>query len=114
MAMLTFRGSKQRMCDGLTRRDFLRAGTLGVGGLSLANLLQLKAQGAVRSDSTHKAIIMVFLGGGPSHMDMYDLKPDAPDNYRGELKPIQTNVPGMDICELFPLQAKIADKIAII
>src|SRR5262245_22742942 len=114
MAMLTFRGTKQRLCDGLSRRDFLRVGTLGVGGLSLANLLQLKAQGAVRADSTHKAVIMVYLNGGPSHMDMYDLKPDAPENYRGEFKPIHTNVPGLDISEMLPLQAKIADKMAIV
>ena len=57
---------------------------------------------------------MVYLNGGPSHIDMYDLKPDAPVEYRGEFKPIRTNVPGMDICELMPLQAKIADKLAII
>jgi hypothetical protein len=112
--MLTIRGAKQRLCDGLSRRDFLRAGALSIGGLSLADLLRLKAQGAVRSESAHKAVIMVYLNGGPSHMDMYDLKPDAPENYRGEFKPIHTNVPGMDISEMFPLQAKIADKMAIV
>jgi len=112
--MLTIRGAKRRLCDGLSRRDFLRAGTLGVGGLTLGNLLQLKAQGAVRAESAHKAVIMVYLNGGPSHVDMYDLKPAAPENYRGEFKPIATNVPGMDISELFPLQAKIADKMAIV
>src|SRR5947207_10120943 len=57
---------------------------------------------------------MVYLNGVPSHIDLYDLKPNAPVEYRGEFKPIQTNVPGMDICELMPLQAKIADKLAII
>ncbi len=57
---------------------------------------------------------MVYLNGGPSHVDMYDLKPEAPVEYRGEFEPIQTNVPGMDICELMPLQAKIADKLAIV
>jgi uncharacterized protein (DUF1501 family) len=112
--MLTIRGAKSRLCDGLSRRDFLRAGTLGIGGLTLGNLLQLKAQGAVRGDSAHKAVIMVYLNGGPSHIDMYDPKPEAPDNYRGEFKPIHTNVPGMDISEMLPLQAKIADRIAII
>ncbi|MBY0521828.1 MAG: DUF1501 domain-containing protein [Gemmataceae bacterium] len=112
--MLNISGTKQRLCNGLSRRDFLKVGALGVGGFSLANLLQLKAQGAVRPESSSKAIIMVYLNGGPSHMDMYDLKPEAPVEYRGEFKPIHTNVPGMDICELFPLQAKIADKMAII
>ena len=112
--MLNIFGSGQRFCDGLSRRDFLKVGALGVGGLSLADLLRLKAQGAVAPQSSHKAVIMVYLNGGPSHMDMYDLKPEAPVEYRGELKPIKTNVPGMEISELLPLQAKIADKLAII
>ncbi|OAI54736.1 hypothetical protein AYO44_14300 [Planctomycetaceae bacterium SCGC AG-212-F19] len=110
--MLHFLGSDRRLCDGLSRRDFLRVGGLTVGGLTLADLLRLRAQ--ARSPRGAKAIIMVYLNGGPSHMDMYDLKPDAPVEYRGEFKPIKTNVPGMDICEHFPLQAKIADKFAII
>jgi len=110
--MLTFWGARQRLCDGLSRRDFLRVGALGAGGLCLADLLRLKATGKAASGS--KAIIMVYLNGGPSHMDMYDLKPDAPVEYRGEFKPIRTNVPGMDICELMPQQAKIADKFALI
>ena len=113
--MLTIWGrSTGSFCDGMSRRDFLKVGALGVGGLTLADLLRLKAQGAVHASSPNKAIIMVYLNGGPSHIDMYDLKPDAPVEYRGEFKPIQTNVPGMDICELMPLQAKIADKLAII
>src|SRR5262249_27547237 len=78
------------------------------GGLTLANLL--RAGTAKRG----KAVIMVYLNGGPSHLDMYDLKPTAPAEYRGEFKPIRTNVPGMDVCELFPLQAKMADKFAIV
>ena len=114
--MLTLHGPRipGRTCDGVSRRDFLRIGALGIGGLTLADLLRLKAQGAVRSEAAHKAVIMVYLPGGPSHIDMYDLKPDAPVEYRGEFKPIRTNVPGMDICELMPLQAKIADKFAIL
>jgi hypothetical protein len=112
--MLTFFGaSNNRLCDGLSRRDFLKVGGLGVGGLTLADILRLRAQGAASGDRS-KAIIMVYLNGGPSHMDMYDLKPEAPVEYRGEFKPIRTNVPAMDICEHFPLQAKIADKLAII
>ncbi len=110
--MLTFFGSKQRLCDGVSRRDFLKVGGLSVGGLTLADVLRLRA--ADPSPPRDKAIIMVYLNGGPSHMDMYDLKPNAAVDYRGEFKPIKTNVPGMDICELMPLQAKIADKLAII
>jgi Protein of unknown function (DUF1501) len=77
-------------------------------------LLRLKAQGAQQDRLAHKSVIMIYLCGAPSHLDMYDMKPEAPAEYRGEFKPIKTNVPGMDICELMPLQAKIADKLAII
>src|SRR4051794_17792093 len=113
--MLTFFGrGRARACDGVTRRSFLKAGTLGVGGLTLADLLRLKARGAAHAGSPNKAVIMVYLNGGPSHLDLYDLKPDAPVEYRGEFKPIKTNVPGMEICELLPLQARIADKLAIV
>jgi len=113
--MLTVLGARRRgYCDGISRRDFLRVGGMGAAGLTLADLLRLKAQGAVDAESTHKAVIMVFLTGGPSHIDMYDLKPEAPAEVRGEFMPIRTNVPGLDICELMPLQAKIADKLAVI
>src|SRR5437868_4429826 len=111
--MLTIHGTQQRSCDGLSRRDFLKVGALSVGGLTLADLLRLRAR-AAEPGTRGKAIIMVYLNGGPSHMDMYDLKPDAPAEYRGEFRPIRTNVPGMDICELMPMQARIADKFAII
>src|SRR5262249_54873965 len=103
-----------KTCDGVSRRDFLRIGALGVGGLTLADLLRSKARGAVPSPSAHKAVIMVYLPGGPSHIDMYDLKPDAPAEYRAEFRPVRTNVPGMDICEWMPRQAAIADKFAIL
>src|SRR4051794_26537130 len=112
--MLTLFGGGHKLCDGITRRDFLRIGTLGLGGLTLADLLRLKAQGAVDPQSTHKAVIMIFLSGGPSHIDTYDMKPDAPAEYRGEFRPIRTNVPGIEFCELMPLQAQIADKLAIL
>src|SRR5438876_5774084 len=104
--MLTIFGPRipGRTCDGVSRRDFLRVGTLGLGGLTLADLLRLKAQG--KATSGHKAVIMVYLPGGPSHIDMYDLKPDAPAEYRGDFKPIQTNVTGLQVCELMPLHAK--------
>ncbi|MCE9560984.1 MAG: DUF1501 domain-containing protein [Planctomycetes bacterium] len=95
-----------------TRRDFLRVGALGFGGLTLPDLLRLRAESG--SSRSPRAVIMVCLAGGPSHMDMYDLKPNAPDDYRGEFKPTKTNVPGFDICEHMPLQTKIADKLALV
>jgi hypothetical protein len=111
--MLTLEGGpRSRFCDGMTRRDFLRVGGLALGGLSLADVLALEARAGVRS--SHKAVIMVFLCGGPPHQDMFDLKPDAPSDIRGEFKPIKTNVPGLEICELMPRLAKMADKYAVI
>jgi uncharacterized protein (DUF1501 family) len=98
--------------SSISRRDFLRVGGLAVGGLTLADLLRLKAHGA--ADSQNKAIIFVYLFGGPSHVDSYDMKPDAPAEYRGEFRPARTNLPGFDICELMPLQATIADKLALV
>ena len=110
--MLTVWGTKDRFCDGISRRNFLQVGALGLGGLSLADVLRLRAVAGTKSPA--KAVIMICLAGGPSHIDMYDLKPDAPDGYRGEFKPIKTNVPGFDICELMPQQAKMADKLALV
>lgn len=99
---------------GPTRRGFLRLGALALGSLSLGDVLRLRAE-APRSDQPrHKSVIMIFLGGGPSHIDMYDLKPSAPAEYRGEFRPIKTKVPGIDICELMPMQAQIADKFALL
>jgi hypothetical protein len=111
--MLTFLGKRRRFCDGISRRDFLRVGALSVGGLSLADLLRLEAKGA-SAPTPGKSVIMVFLHGGPSHLDMYDMKPQAPVEFRGEFRPIRTNVPGMEICELMPRQARIMDRLAIL
>src|SRR5262249_29490631 len=88
---------RQRFRDAMSRRAFLRAGPFGVGGLSLAHLLRFKAQGAQQARSSHKSVIMIYLCGAPAHQDMYDLKPEAPAEYRGEFKPIKTNVPGIHI-----------------
>src|SRR5688572_29930520 len=84
----------------MSRRSFLKIGGMAAGGLTLSNLLSLEAQ--ARTGSSHKAIINIFLPGGPSHLDMFDLKPNAPSEIRGEFRPINTNVPGIQICELFP------------
>ncbi len=110
--MLTLWNGKNRPRDPLSRRDFLSIGALGVGGLALPDILRLQAE--AKGTSSPRAVIMVCLGGGPSHIDMYDLKPEAPSEYRGEFRPIKTNVPGFDICEHLPLQAKIADKLAVV
>ncbi|HZT83515.1 MAG TPA: DUF1501 domain-containing protein [Gemmataceae bacterium] len=113
--MLTLWGASQRFCDGITRRSFLKIGAFGAG-LTLAEMLRQRAAAAEvgTPSSSNKAAIMIYLPGGPSHMDMYDLKPDAPKEFRGEFKPIATNVPGVQICEHFPLQARMWDKLAVI
>src|SRR5271166_3169690 len=112
--MLTIWGQKSRYCDGVSRRSFLKIGALSFGAttLSLADIFRAEAQG--RSSSSHKAVINIFLGGGPPHQDMFDLKPDAPREIRGEFNPIATNVPGIDICEHFPRIARMADKFVFV
>ncbi len=112
--MLTLWGERHRFCDQISRRDFLAAGALGLAGLSLADVLRLRSRAGESVASSPRAVIMVCLAGGPSHVDMYDLKPNATSQVRGDFKPIPTNVPGFDICELFPLQATIADKLALV
>lgn len=102
-----------RYCDGLTRRDFVRAGVLGTAGLSLAGYLRRAHAGEIQSGKA-KSAIFIYLGGGPTHMDSFDLKPDAPAEVRGEFKPIATNVPGIQICEHLPKLAQCADKFAIV
>src|SRR5207249_4163746 len=89
-------------------------GLLGTAGIALPDLLRLQAASAAPAASSDTSVILIFCHGGPSHLDTYDPKPDAPAEYRGPFRPIRTNVPGMEISELFPLQAKIADKLALI
>src|SRR5262245_34752339 len=112
--MLTIFGSRHHgdYCDSIARRDFLTIGGMALGGLALPQIL--RAESTQRTGRSHKAIINVYLPGGPPHIDMWDLKPDAPAEIRGEYSPIKTNVPGVEICELFPKLAKMADKFAII
>lgn len=105
--------SQHRFCDGLKRRDFLKVGALGAS-LTLTDYLRLAKAGEVKSTAKAKAAIYIRLGGGPTHMDTFDMKPEAPVEYRGNLKPIKTNVAGMEICEKFPLLAKCADKFTIL
>jgi len=115
--MFSFMGANQGFCDGINRRNFLKIGAFGAG-LTLADMLRAQAQGSTTTDRTApsrpKSAIMIYLPGGPSHMDMYDLKPNAPSEFRGEFRPIQTNVNGVQICEHFPMQARMWDKMACI
>jgi hypothetical protein len=106
--------NKDFYCDGINRRDFLRVGALSGIGLSLSNYLSLAGAGEVASGARGNAGIFIRLAGGPSHMDTFDLKPNAPAEFRGEFNPIKTNVPGMEICEHLPKLAKVADKFAIL
>ena len=108
-------GRSAAYCDGLPRRSFVQLGAAGMASVGLSRILEAKdrsiTQGRVRKDTS---VILLWLDGGPGHMDTYDMKPEAPAEYRGIWKPIPTSVPGFEITELFPLQAKIADKFSVI
>src|SRR5688500_6838195 len=104
-----------RYCDGISRRSFLQVGVAGMASVSLAGVAR-----AVQGGDPHAkpkkdtAVILLWLDGGPGHMDTYDMKPEAPAEYRGIWRPIKTNVPGFEVTELFPRQATIADKFSIV
>src|SRR5437588_698884 len=100
-------------CDGASRRDFLRVGTLGALGLSLPSLLQAEAAAAGKGKSKARAnsVLLIYLGGGLSHHDSFDLKPDAPAEIRGKYKPINTNVSSLQIGELLPRMSRVMDKV---
>ena len=102
---------RRSFCDGLSRRNFLKVGGLGMG-LSLAELLALESRAGIQN--SNKSIIMIYLVGGPPHQDMFDLKPNAPKEVRGEFQPIPTNVPGIEIGEYLPRLASMTDRLAII
>jgi hypothetical protein len=106
--MLTISGSGPRLCDGVSRRDVLRIGALGMGGLSLPGLLRAEQTAGV--GQSHKSVIMIYMVGAPPHQDMYDLKMDAPAEIRGEFTPIDTSAPGIQICEHMPGMAAVMDK----
>lgn len=111
--MLTISGSaSSRLCDGRSRRDFLKIGALGMGGLGLPGLLQAEAASNLRN--SRKAIIMIYMAGAPPHQELLDIKTEAPSNIRSQVQPIATNVDGIQISELLPNLAKITDKLALI
>lgn len=106
---------RPRRCPGpVSRRSFLRVGALGFGGLCLSDLFRLRAARAGAAPAPDTAVILLWLPGGPPHLDTYDLKPNAPADYRGPFAPIRTNVPGIDVCELLPLHAACADRFTLI
>ena len=110
--MLTIPGPQSRDDGRMSRRSWLRIGGLAMGGLALPEILRAEARSGQGNPA--KGIIMVLLPGGPTHLDTFDLKPDAPVEFRGEFRPIATNVPGMRICEHLPRLARHADKYCLI
>ena len=97
-----------------TRRAFLQAGFLGIGSLTLADLLKLQAKAAVKPIQSDTAVILLWCGGGPSQLETYDMKPDAPSEIRGPMNAIKSNVLGINVCELLPHHAQVAEKFTII
>src|SRR5262245_33920270 len=115
--MLNILGSEYRLCDGLSRRNFLRIGGLGAAGLTLPDLFRAQARtsgSSERRPGRARSCIFIFLQGGPPQHETFDLKPDAPAEIRGEFRPIVTNVSGISIGEHFPLLARHADKFALV
>jgi hypothetical protein len=115
--MLRVRGGAQRLCNGIARRDFLHLGMLGTFGLSLPTLLRASQTNSSSGAATFgkaRRCLLLFLTGGPPQMDTWDMKPQAPERIRGEFKPIATNVPGIQISELFPNLARQVDKLCIV
>jgi hypothetical protein len=113
--MLHVQGPAYHTCDGMSRRSFLRVGFLGLAGMTLADRLRQQARAsAVDQPTEDTAVILLWLGGGPSHIDMYDLKPNAPAEFRGDFRPIPTSVPGTQIGEHLPLQSRLMDKLSVV
>src|SRR5215468_3565735 len=107
--------SPDPFCPGpLSRRNFLKVGSLTLGALGFNGLLPLKISANESPSRDDTAVILVWLPGGPPHMETYDLKPDAPAEYRGDFRPIRTSVPGLDVCELLPLHARVAHRCTLI
>jgi len=113
--MFNIGNEKVPLCHGVSRRSFLQAGSAGLAGMTLPALMKLQARGAVvESQAKIKNCITIFLVGSPGHLDTWDMKPDAPAEVRGKFSPIATKVPGVQICEHFPLMARIMDKVSLI
>ena len=120
--MLSIPGQSGATCDGMSRRELIRVGGAGLMGLSLGNLLRLESMasgdGAAAAKKngfgTAKNFIFIFLQGGPSHLDIWDPKPDAPDNIRGDFKPIPTKVAGIQVTEVMPKLAQVIDRATLI
>jgi len=106
-----------RSCDGIARRNFLKAGALALGGLTLDGMLRKQAEafaGEIAGANKDLSVILIWQGGGPSHLDMWDMKPQAPAEFRGSFNPIKTNVPGYQVCEHMPRTAQVCDKLTIL
>src|SRR4051812_34561870 len=112
--MLTIFGGGARDCDGITRRSFLRAGVLGLGGLTLPDLLRVRAGAATAAEGRGRSVILFWLSGGPGHMETWDPKPDAQRQFRGPFGAIPTRVPGVHFGELMPEQARRMDRLAVL
>jgi len=112
--MLRILGNGVRDCDGVTRRSFLAAGVLGVGGLTLPDLLKIRARAAVTGESMRRSVVLFWLSGGPGHMETWDPKPDAQREFRGPFGAIATSIPGTFIGDLLPEQATRMDRLAIL
>ncbi|HTU89484.1 MAG TPA: DUF1501 domain-containing protein, partial [Gemmataceae bacterium] len=119
--MLRILGSAKRLCNGWTRREMLRAGGLSLLGISLPDYLRLSATQPARSVSKGrqnfgraKACILLYLYGAPSQIETFDMKPNAPVEIRGELKPIRSRLPGLDVCELLPNAARVMDRVTVV
>src|SRR5215211_4089748 len=108
-------GRTQQYCDGISRRSFLQVGVAGMATVGLAGVARaVRGASPDAKPAKDTAVILLWLDGGAGHMDTYDMKPDAPAEYRGIWRPIRTNVPGVEISEMFPLQAKVADKFSVV
>ena len=112
--MLTIHGSQHRYCDGVTRRGFLKIGAFSFGAASLTLADVLRAESKLGKPTSHKSVINIFLGGGPPHQDMWEIKTEAPVDVKGEFKPINTSVSGIQIGECFPKIAASAEKFAFL
>lgn len=112
--MLNIDSGRYRCCDGISRRSVLKAGTLAFGGLSMSDWLRVRASAAEAHKPKDMSVILIWQGGGPSHLDMWDLKPQAPAEFRGTFNPIGTSVPGYQVGEHMPQIAKVCDKLSIV